>query len=282
MKKYRIIILTKFDDWRVPPNVVNLIIRLCNKCNCVIYYQRPKRLNLKKLLKKRGFFIWLDFILARYLFKLIFPLRQSIFGRISYMQLMREKVNQRFNNTEEWVESFAKLQYVEDINNSSLLLKNIKKKSPSLIISMGAPILRKEFLKEINDLKILAVNSHIGITPDYMGTSPFIWALKKKDFSKIGFTIHKIHKKVDYGDYLYQKAVDISDCRTLTDIDWKLLIESSSFLAQKIMSQEIFHSEATPNIINYKSFPPAGLLTTLEAFINFRRFNKLCKRDKVQ
>jgi len=280
-KRNRIIIITKFNNWQVPPNVVNLIIRLHNKYECRVYYQKSKRFSLKKILKKRGFFVWLDLILAKYPFRFMFPLRWKMFGRKNYIELMKERVNRDFENTERWFKDFASFYYVENINEDSAMLKDVEKNPPLLIVSMGAPILRRKFLKKIDDLKILAINSHIGITPYYMGSSPFIWALQKKDFAKIGFTIHKIREKIDYGDWLYQRTINISNCKTLIGIDWKLLIESSTFLAQKIMSQEIFSARAHAHRIQYKSFPPAGFFVTLKAFINFRRFVKLCKRNEL-
>jgi len=277
MKNNRIIIFTKFDNWVVPPNVVNLIVKLHYEYECGVYYQNPKKVDMKRILGKRGFWVWFDLMVSKCTFKFLLPLRKIMFGKKNYTELMREKVDKSFNNNENYFEDFATFRYVEDINRDSLLVKDIETNPPLLIVSLGAPILRKKLLRKINDLGILAINSHVGITPDYMGSSPFIWALKKKEFSKIGFTIHKISEKVDYGDYLYRKVVDISDCKNLTDIDWKLLIESSSFLSQKIISGEILQVGSNIHRVDYCSFPPAGFSTILKAFINFQKFVKLRK-----
>lgn len=280
-KKDRIIIITKFNNWQVPPNVTNLIVKLHNTHECIIYYQKPNRINKKMILRRRGFFVWFDLMLSKCVFKFLPPLREMIFGKKSYMELMRKKIDKSFNNTKNWLKNFSTFHYIKDINNDSSLLKDIEKKKPLVIVSMGAPILRKKFLKKINNFKVLTINSHIGVTPDYMGSSPFIWALAKKNFSKIGFTIHKISEKVDYGDYLYQKVVDISNCKNLTDIDWKLLIESSSFLAQKIVSGDILEVKPKTHLVDYKSFPPAGFLATLKAFINFRKKVKNSRKTEI-
>ena len=281
MKKDRIIIITKFNNWKVAPNVVNLILKLHDKYECVVFYQKPNRVNMKRILRKRGFFLWLDLVLLKYIFKPLL-LFKKVFGKKGHMKLRKEKVNSSFNSTENWLKNFAIFHYVKNINNDSNLLINIERMMPLVIISMGAPILGKKFLNKLEYLKILIINSHIGITPDYMGSSPFVWAIYKNDFSKIGFTIHKLSEKVDYGDYLYQNRINISDCKTLTDVDWKLLIKSSSFLAEKIMSGDILKAKPKTHLVDYKSFPPAGALVTLKAFINLRKYiNRYNGKNKL-
>ncbi|MFC1725827.1 formyltransferase family protein [candidate division KSB1 bacterium] len=273
MKTEKIIILTTcYKDGRIPPPIINVVKRLSDKYDITVFYEYQKRLNLKKIYKRRGFLIWLDMVLFKGIFRLFPYIRHMIFGKDDLIEIAESKFGLEDMYKENKFNNLADFRLVNSINDDPDVIGAIEKDVPSIIISIGAPILRKHFLERIYILDVLITNNHIGITPDYMGSTPFYWAFSRKDHEKIGFTIHKIHEKIDYGDYLYQEQVDVSECKNFTDVDILLLMKASTMLAEKIKSGEIFTIKPTPLHVEYKSFPPGGLFTVINAFMNFKKY----------
>ena len=271
-KKKIVILTTCYKDGRIQPPIANVVKRLSGKYGITVYYEYQKRLNLKRLYKRRGFLLWMDLVLFKAIFRFFPIIRRIIFGQQDWIDIAELEYGLDDMYKEDKFRDLADFRLVDSINDDPEVIGEIKKNVPSVIISIGAPILRKHFLEKIYELDVLITNNHIGITPEYMGSTPFYWAFARKDYDKIGYTIHKIHEKIDYGDYLYQEQVDVSECKNFTEVDILLLIRSSTILTEKILSGEIFKIEPTPLQVEYKSYPPGGLFTIIRAFFNFRKY----------
>jgi len=82
---------------------------------------------------------------------------------------------------------------------------------PDLIILSSAPIVSRTVL-EVSKLGIL--NPHCGITPQYAGNDPMVWALYENDPFSIGYTIHYAVPQVDSGPIIEQKRLPWRTCWT--------------------------------------------------------------------
>ena len=58
------------------------------------------------------------------------------------------------------------------------------------------------------------INLHSEILPQYQNAQSIIWPIYCRD-TNTGFTIHRIARKIDAGDILYQKKIPLQFCRTL-------------------------------------------------------------------
>lgn len=118
----------------------------------------------------------------------------------------------------------------EKITNNTEFKDEIKALNPDLVcvVSYGV-ILPKSFLKIP---RLGCINVHPSMLPKYRGPAPIQWAILNGD-KKTGVTIMYLNEKMDAGDIIIQKEVEIGDDETtgelwnrLSKIGAELLIES--------------------------------------------------------
>ncbi len=118
----------------------------------------------------------------------------------------------------------------EKITNNTEFKDEIKALNPDLVcvVSYGV-ILPKSFLKIP---RLGCINVHPSILPKYRGSAPIQWAILNGD-KKTGVTIMYLNEKMDAGDIIIQKEVEIGEDETtgelwnrLSKIGAELLIES--------------------------------------------------------
>ena len=80
-----------------------------------------------------------------------------------------------------------------------------KKKINFLISFHNGFILKKNILKTLN---YNCINFHSALLPKNRGADPILFSAAKKFL--FGVTIHLINEKIDAGEYLYQKRVNLS------------------------------------------------------------------------
>lgn len=128
-----------------------------------------------------------------------------------------------------------------DKNDLALYFKELNEKT--LIISahnkfiFPAGIVSKE--------NLFIVNYHNSLLPKYRGMNPPAWAIFNMD-KQTGVTWHKIDDRIDTGDIICQRAIDILD----TDTSFTLT-EKCAELGVKMFS-EIFPSLIKGEVIYYK------------------------------
>jgi methionyl-tRNA formyltransferase len=129
-------------------------------------------------------------------------------------------------------------------------LEKIKKVNPDLIVVVA--------YGQIIPASIIyyppfgAINVHFSLLPKYRGAAPVQWAILNGE-SRTGVTIFQLNEKMDEGDILRQKEVEILPHEKashlenrLAEIGAELLIETISLLEQnKIKPQKQDHSCAT-------------------------------------
>ena len=96
-----------------------------------------------------------------------------------------------------------KINYVYFEKSSFLkLIKILKLINPEYIFSF---YFRKIFPKEIIDLASISfLNMHGSYLPKYRGAAPLNWQIISGE-EKGGASLHKVNKKIDAGDIVYQK-----------------------------------------------------------------------------
>ena len=118
----------------------------------------------------------------------------------------------------------------EKITNNTEFKDEIKALNPDLVcvVSYGV-ILPKSFLKIP---RLGCINVHPSMLPKYRGSAPIQWAILNGD-KKTGVTIMYLNEKMDAGDIIIQKEVEIGEDETtgelwnrLSKIGAELLIES--------------------------------------------------------
>jgi len=143
---------------------------------------------------------------------------------------------------------------------------------PDVTTLCGAPLLRKSFIEGVG----LLVNPHCGIVPQYRGSSPANWAAYRQDWGNIGFTIHKVVPSVDGGPVIYQERTKPRPGWDLTELDWFLVHTMYERLVELLSAPDWTEkvANAQPQTDSRKSLPPMGLLRSMVAARNLRRFLK--------
>ncbi|MBO8130452.1 MAG: methionyl-tRNA formyltransferase [Candidatus Marinimicrobia bacterium] len=105
-----------------------------------------------------------------------------------------------------------------DSLESEVFLNQIRSFNADIFVVVAFKIL-PESLLEIPPMG--AINLHASLLPKYRGAAPINWALINGE-KKTGITIFKIRKKVDTGEILYQKSVEINEDDTAGVLSQKL------------------------------------------------------------
>ena len=128
---------------------------------------------------------------------------------------------------------------------NSLLLEYLKKRNPDYIVLAGyMKIISSEIIKEFPD-KI--INIHPADTALHQGLHGYEWAFENKlESTKV--TVHFVDEGLDTGKVIGHREVDISDCKTLDEVEGKGLEVEHAFYSEclkKIITTE--HTESTEN-----------------------------------
>lgn len=76
--------------------------------------------------------------------------------------------------------------------------------APDIILVYGTRILDKSIFNLSSDITI---NIHMGITDHYRGSRSEFWSIYNKDYTNIGFTIHRVDTGIDTGQILWQSKL---------------------------------------------------------------------------
>lgn len=110
-----------------------------------------------------------------------------------------------WNECGEYIHTNASLNcpchQVENIN-SSKWVELCNSLSPDIILGTCSQVIFKPDIYKIPILGTFMI--HEGLTPEYKGLHTPLWALMKKEFNKIGYTVLKVNDKIDGGKILTQ------------------------------------------------------------------------------
>ncbi len=85
--------------------------------------------------------------------------------------------------------------------NDASVREQIRSLAPDLMFVCGAPLLRPEIFSLP---RLGTVNLHSGISPNYRGQHTLLWPLLKRDYARIGATLHYINEGIDAGRVLFR------------------------------------------------------------------------------
>ncbi len=155
--------------------------------------------------------------------------------------------------------------------NSQDCVDKIKKINPDLGVVFGTGKLNKNVIELFNDGLI---NVHRGIAQKYRGLDSDLWAIYHNDFKNIGVTIHQVAPKLDVGNIVYQKKLDIKMDMKIHQLRYYTTLIASDLVLKTLVDykNEKFQSTKQENIGRYYSFMPLDLKLIIE-----KKFNKYCR-----
>jgi len=147
--------------------------------------------------------------------------------------------------------------------NSPGSLELLKTLEPEIIISVAAPQI---FKKEVINLAKHTINIHAALLPEYRGMMPSFWVLAKGE-EKTGVTVHYMDKRVDMGNIILQKTIDISPQDTLHSLQTKVANIGAMALLEALEKIENGDSSGVPpqGEGSYYSFPTKEAAKELRA-----------------
>lgn len=125
--------------------------------------------------------------------------------------------NKYFADKWNFIDKNIPLLTTPDINSPEIY-DQINKEKPGLILNHGTSLVKDQIL----NVAKLALNLHWGLSPYYRGSYCTEWALLNWDPYNIGVTIHKLTKKIDGGDILAQKRINVMPDDTVHSINMQL------------------------------------------------------------
>lgn len=133
---------------------------------------------------------------------------------------------------------------------SERVVREIEMLSPDLMVVVAYGLFLPQKVLDIPKYK--TINVHPSLLPKYRGAAPMQWALINGD-KETGVTISYIIEKMDAGDILMQKSMDIHDSddyfsleKKLSNVGGDLLAKTISFLKEnKISPRSQNEKEAT-------------------------------------
>ena len=114
-------------------------------------------------------------------------------------------------------------------NYNEMLLDWLKKENPDFIILAGymkilSPEIIREFQRRI-------INIHPADTLQHQGLHGYDWAFENKLITT-KITVHYVDEGLDTGEVIDKKDVDISDCKTIEEVEQKGLKVEHEFYSE--------------------------------------------------
>ena len=124
------------------------------------------------------------------------------------------------------------LKYV-NLKNKRKIFRFIKESNVELILSSGFPyIIPGIYLKK----KIKIINSHPSLLPKYKGLSPIKEAIMNNE-SEIGVTVHYMNDKVDDGEIIAVKKLNIKRFKNIKEIYKKIFSITETLAIKKALER---------------------------------------------
>ncbi len=102
---------------------------------------------------------------------------------------------------------------------------------PDILLSCFQPLILSKRLLTLP--KLAALNVHPSLLPKYGGIDPVFWALRNGE-RLMGITVHHIIPKVDAGDIVTQRVVDIPFDYTYEDVDDVLTKTAAELISELV------------------------------------------------
>lgn len=228
----KVAIITQEDYFFIPENIKKIVNRFGSSAiETILLVDSKGSINNKKSLFIRGFGLIQS---IKYGIKVLH--KKLIF----FLNLIKLSKNNTYS-----IAGIAKhfkipFSIVNDINEDEIVEK-LEALDLDIIISFSAPVVFKDRL--LNASKLGCINLHCSYLPSYAGLFPSFWVLFKNE-KFTGCTIHRMDSKIDNGDILMQKEIEISNDDTI----FSLLSKTKSIggdLMVKVI-EELYQNKLKP------------------------------------
>lgn len=261
MCKMKVVIITTDEPFYIPLTIEKLLKGKWGDCISSIVLLPPtaKKRRWKTIIREQlnfGIIYFLYRSFQYFLYKLLSKLRIRLFNRYYSVVSIANVCG-------------VKIFKVSNVN-SEQSINFLKAESPDLIVSISASQIFSE--KVINIARYATINVHNSPLPRYQGLMPSFWVLYN-DEKQTATTVHLMAKRVDTGDILIQKFIDISPHETLNS-----LIKKTKLLTVKALEEtfDLYHK--------YNGKPPATPLNLADAtyfsFPSKKEIKEFKKRGK--
>jgi len=133
-------------------------------------------------------------------------------------------------------------RHVKDVNDE-YYIEYAESLSPDVLVSVAAT---QKFEPELLDIPSeAAINIHSSLLPEYKGVSPSFWSLLH-DESKTGITVHYMDEKIDAGDIIRRKPIDIHEDDTLHTLNKRVAEQGSDLLFEALEAIRTGSVDAEP------------------------------------
>ena len=111
--------------------------------------------------------------------------------------------------------------------NSGEVLERLSELAPDLIIVNGAPLLRPNIFRIP---RLGTLNLHFGISPDYRGMHTIVTPIQRRDFARIGATIHFVSEGIDDGPAVVRLYPALASNDDHVSVEAKILLIAATEL----------------------------------------------------
>jgi methionyl-tRNA formyltransferase len=180
------------------------------------------------------------------------------------------EIKKFFKTTSRDFNKKIKVYNVNNINDR-IVSDKIKIIKPSLGLVFGTSLI-KENIYSLFDGNLF--NIHRGIPQFYRGLNSDLWAIYNNEYDKLGTTIHMVEKKLDTGDYVYQKFLEIKNSMKIHHIRYYttiLAVDITLMLLEDFFNGDI-QLKKQEKVGEYFTFMPLELKKKIQL-----KFNNYCK-----
>ncbi len=164
------------------------------------------------------------------------------------------------------VENNLKLLQPQNLSEP-VFIDEIKKLEPDLIVVVAFRILPKSIFK-IPEFG--SINLHASLLPKYRGAAPINWAIINGE-RETGVTTFYLQEKVDTGNILLQKSIDINQSDSAGTIHDKLMIIGAEVVYDTVEMIALNKSIISANRQNNSEATPAPKIFKEDCRINFNQ-----------
>lgn len=143
--------------------------------------------------------------------------------------------------------------------NSAEFVEQVRRLNVDLIVVAAFGRILKHAL--ISTPRVGCINVHPSLLPQYRGPEPYYWVLSNGE-TKTGVTVHHLVERIDSGDIILQRELEIRPKDTANDLGNRCAAVAASLLTEAICQLMMGTARRTPqdsSLGSYYSFPPKGV-----------------------
>ena len=217
---------------------------------------------LRRLRRTRGTLYVVDLLLVRLIDSVMVPIvrRQLPPGSGAFPEVDAGVIEQ----------ILGRHQHIDCANpHAPEVLEFVRTFDPDYILLAGCPILKPCFY---GLARHGALNRHLGMLPQFRGSDCPWWAFALDHAAGAGFSVHVVSERVDAGDIVLRRGVDVQGDPSLPRYLGRLQREASEGFVEVL--DRLLHGtplRREPQNGAGRYYPPAGLVTQFRAQRNYAR-----------